>query len=152
MIKGDSSGPGGLGWLKRLGGWWSSAPEDERRAIPRQRMRFQAQIEGAANPGMVTADGIDIHQQGAMVVSERAWVKGSVVWLELKCFRVAGYAVVRHCTPRKTRGYVTGLEFRGPLQRHETGTWEIRRIRDTESTWTETDDAEDGIEGLSWVA
>jgi len=150
MITGNSSGS--LGWFKRLGGWLGSGRQDERRAIPRQRMRFQAQIEGAANPGLVAAAGVDIHRQGAMVVSERAWVKGTVVWLELKCFRVAGYAVIRHCTPRKTRGYVTGLEFRGPLQRHESGNWEIRRIRHTDSTWTETDDAEREIQALSWVA
>lgn len=153
MITGNSSGPAPLTWLRsRLSGWLHSAPQDERRAVPRQRMRFQVQMEGPANHGLVPANGIDIHQQGAMVVSERAWVKGTVIWLELKCFRLAGHAVVRHCTPQKGGGYVTGLEFHGPLQRHETGTWEIRRVRHTADTWTETDDAE-GIAGdLSWVA
>jgi hypothetical protein len=115
-------------------------------------MRFQAQIEGPTHPGPVTAKGVDIHTQGAMVVSERAWVKGEVVWLELKCFRLAGYAVVRHCTPRKERGYATGLEFRGPLKRHESGKWEIRHIRSGSDVWTSGDDVELSLEDLSRVA
>lgn len=87
-----------------------------------------------------------------MVVSERAWVTGETVWVELKNFQLAGFAVVRHCTRQKDRAYATGLEFRGPMKRHQPGKWEVRRVRPSEDVWTSGDDARLCGDGFSRVA
>ncbi|MGO9258256.1 MAG: hypothetical protein ACLQU1_18365 [Bryobacteraceae bacterium] len=86
-----------------------------------------------------------------MVVSKQAWATRAGVCPQLKSFQLAGFAVVRHGTPRKRWGYATGLEFRGPLKRHETGTWKIRRIRHADGVWTKSD-AQVPIDELSQMA
>ena len=137
-----------LAWLmSRL----AQPASDERRGKRRERMRFQAEIEGPDTPTLVAVSGIDIHQQGAMVVSKRPWATGATVCLQLKTFGLAGLAVVRHCTPRKGSVYATGLEFLGPLKRHETGIWEVRRVGHTDGVWTKNDEFKGPIDEFSEV-
>ncbi len=94
--------------------------------VPRRQIRFPARIQ--SGNGCFHAMGMDLHDQGAMLVSKQAWAQGTVLFLDLKCFWLMGFAEVRHCTMRNDRNYAIGLQFRAPLMRQELGTWQIERV------------------------
>jgi hypothetical protein len=100
-------------------------PPVERRNGPRLRRAFAAEIQDP--DGLVPATGVDFHDQGVMLVSKRAWATGAILFLDLKSFRMMGFAEVRHCTSHKGN-YAIGLQFCSPLMQREVGTWRIERV------------------------
>ena len=137
----NSTFPTSLTWWKS---WFSglarSSPQPERRVAGRLRMRFEAEVEGPDDAVLIPVKGIDINEYGAMVVSRQPWAPGSRVLLQLKSVRLAGSAVVRHCTLLKEGRYAIGLEFYGPLKRHHAETWHIQQFGHATGAWTERDD------------
>lgn len=124
-----------------LGGWAKSDSQSERRSLQRRRLRHQGMIEDPTNPTLIPFDGVNIHERGLLVVAERCWTPGTMVSLQLSSFQLTGFAVVRHCEPRKDGTYALGLEFCGALQHYEEGTWQVRRASPRAESWTEDDEA-----------
>jgi hypothetical protein len=126
-----------LEWLKARFGANKPAPRPERRTTPRQRLRFAAELGGIE--GAVAATGVDIHEDGARVLSKSAWEVGTVLFLRLKDVQLGGFAEVRHCARRKDGRYSIGLAFRSPLV-PQGSTWQIQRVHQVENAWTYLDD------------
>jgi len=127
-----------LAWLKaQFGIAQGPPPGGERRAVPRKRMRFEAQIE--LLDGSTPAVGVDIHEDGARILSSRGWEAGSVIFLRLTEVQLGGFAEIRHCVERPDGRFSIGLAFRGPLLPQGTE-WQIRRIVQVDDAWTEKDD------------
>jgi len=106
----------------------------ERRFNHRLRVNYEGALFG---PGRAIAvRGLDIHRDGAGVISKQPFAPGSVVFVHLKSFRLRGFAHVRHCTPQDASSYLLGLEFRSPLMREEAGNWQFHRISNSDSGWS----------------
>ena len=102
--------------------------------MERLRVNYEAALFG---PGRsIPVSGLNIHREGAAVISKRAFAPDSVVFVHMKSFRMRGFAHVRHCTPRDSASYVIGLEFRSPLMREEAGNWQFYRISVNDSGWS----------------
>jgi hypothetical protein len=108
-------------WWKSWFGTRPAAPGVERRATRRERISFKAVVEGPHAPGLIQVSGVDIHEHGALLVSRQPWAPGSVLYVQLKSFRLVGFAVVRHCSLRKAGNYAVGVEFRGRLSHDVEG-------------------------------
>jgi hypothetical protein len=125
-----------LQWLKsRFGG--RRRQEPERRTHVRQRLRFEAEIR--KSNGTFPAVGVDIHEDGARVLTSESYDPGTVVFLTLKNVQLGGFAEVRHCALRGDGRFSTGLAFRGPLL-PQGATWQVQRVHQTEDPWTMRDD------------
>jgi hypothetical protein len=135
---GAASFPAPLAWFKaRFGGRQMAASQAERRSTQRQRMRFEAEIQRL--DGSIPVVGVNLQEDGALVLSKQAWAKGTVLFLKLKDVQLGGFAEVRHCTLRKEGKYAIGLAFRGPLV-PQGETWQIQRVCQPENVWTANDD------------
>ena len=140
MFATSNSSPAPLNWVKSL--LRRQGTPDlfaERRAARREKISFKVEIDGP--DGVVPANGVDIHGQGAMVISKQAWANGTILFVQLKDFRLGGYADVRHCTLRKGGNYAIGLRFRGPLAA-QVGDWRVQRVCSSADAWTRTDDCQ----------
>jgi hypothetical protein len=128
-----------LAWLKsRLAGEQGPPPAGERRSNLRKRMRFEAEIQKL--DGTIPVIGVDIHEDGARILSKKAWDTGTVLFLKLPDVQLGGFAEVRHCTPRKDGRYTIGLAFRGPLI-PQGSEWQVQRIcQPPTDAWTSLDD------------
>jgi hypothetical protein len=101
-------------------------------------MRFDAEIQRSIKITPVV--GVDIHEDGARVLSKEAWEIGTVLFLKLPIVQLGGFAEVRHCTLRKDGRYTVGLAFRGPLI-PQGATWQIQRVcQPAAAAWTAEDD------------
>jgi len=127
-----------LQWLKsQLGVGQGPPPEGERRTNPRRRMRFEAQVQQAMATTPVV--GVDIHEDGARILSRVAWETGTLLFLRLNEVQLGGFAEVRHCTRRKDGRYAVGLAFRGRLI-PQGDQWQIQRVCQPSTAWTMRDD------------
>lgn len=104
----------------------AESSRQERRLSTRLRVNFEASLFGPG--GTVLARGLDIHHEGAGVISKRAFAPGSVLFVYMKTLRLRGFAHVRHCTQRNGSSFLIGLEFRCPLMHAEAGNWQFQRI------------------------
>jgi PilZ domain len=128
-----------LEWLKEQFGVPAPPPPGgERRTHPRKRMRFEAEISGK---DLVTAVvGVDIHENGARILSKEKWETGTVLFIKLPIVQLGGFAEVRHCSLRKDGRYNVGLAFRGPLI-PQGAQWQIARYcQPASDAWTAHDD------------
>jgi len=100
-------------------------------------MRFEAEIQRV--DGNTPVVGVDIHEDGARILSKKGWKTGTVLFLRLNEVQLGGFAEVRHCSLRDDGRYTIGLAFRGPLI-PQAGQWQIQRVC-AEQTWTVKDDA-----------
>ena len=129
-----------LEWLKsQLGREQGPPPGGERRANPRKRMRFDAEIQKLN--GVFPVVGVDIHEDGARILAKQSWVTGTVLFLKLPDVQLGGFAEVRHCTQRKDGRFTIGLAFRGPLI-PQGAQWQVQRVcQPATDAWTSRDDA-----------
>jgi hypothetical protein len=100
-------------------------------------MRFEAEIHRF--DGTTPVIGVDIHEDGARVLSKRNWPDGTLLFLKLTEVQLGGFVEVRHSTLRKDGRYAIGLAFRGPMV-PQGETWQIQRVCTT-GAWTRKDDA-----------
>ncbi len=101
-------------------------------------MWFEAEIQRIDE--MVPVVGVDVHEDGARILSKKAWDTGTVLFLKLKSVQLGGFAEVRHCTLRKDGRYTIGLAFRGPLI-PQGEQWQIQRVcQPANAGWTRYDD------------
>src|SRR5580698_823074 len=98
MIASSSSIRSPLAWLKSQFGEPSRPAESERRSSPRRKMRFEAEIQRF--DGTTSVIGVDIHEDGARVLSKRNWANGTLLFLKLTEVQLGGFVEVRHSTLR----------------------------------------------------
>jgi hypothetical protein len=101
----------------------------------RLRVNYDAALFVRQRP--IAVRGLDIHRDGAGVISKEPFSPDSVIFVHMKSFRLRGFAHVRHCTQRDKSSFVIGLEFRSPLMREEAGDWQFHRISHTDSGWSQ---------------
>jgi len=58
---------------------------------------------------------VNMHAEGALVMSRQPWAPRSVVLVHLKSFGLMGLAHLRHCTERGLWRYAIGVGFPAPL-------------------------------------
>ena len=134
-----------LEWLKAQFGITAAPPPGgEKRRLPRKRLRYEAEIRRI--DGSTPVVGVDIHEDGARILSKVQWDTGTVVFLKLPSVQLGGFAEVRHCTRRKDGRYSIGLAFRGPLI-PQGSQWQVERhCQSSSDAWTATDDSSAGEE------
>ena len=139
MVSTHSSFRSSLAWLKAQFGVQQPRAEGERRTNPRKRMRFDAEIQKLDST--TPAAGVDIHEDGARILSPEGWEVGTVIFLKLPGVQLGGFAQVRHCELRPDGRYSIGLSFQGPLI-PQGSQWQIQRIFQPAPTdaWTKHDD------------
>ena len=141
MIAAPRTLPAPLQWLKScFRGRHKAASQPERRVNRRQRMRFEAEVQRL--DGVFPVVGVDIHEDGAKVLSKQSWAMGTILFFNLKTVQLGGFAEVRHSTLRKDGRYAIGLAFRGRLI-PQGATWQIQRVCQSEGAWTKKDDGLD---------
>jgi hypothetical protein len=106
----------------------------ERRSDRRLKVEFEAVLSDPS--GSLQVRGVDIHRDGALVLSRLPFAPGSVVFVRLKSFELVGFAEVRHCAERGASAYALGLEFPSPLMREEAGDWHFDRVCQSGNGWT----------------
>lgn len=75
------------------------------------------------------ARGVNLHQEGALVIASRPLPPQSAVFVHLKSLGLMGFARVRHCTKRGPWLYAIGMEFPAPLMREAAGSWQFHQVR-----------------------
>ncbi len=102
-------------------------------------MRFDAEI--VKLDSTTPAAGVDIHEDGARILSAQGWEVGTIIFLKLPGVQLGGFAQVRHCALRPDGRYTIGLQFQGHLI-PQGSEWQIQRICQPEPTdaWTKRDD------------
>src|SRR5271157_1195698 len=106
----------------------------DRRMEPRLKVPFEARISGDC--GSRGARGVDIHSNGALILTTRPLAPGSMIFVHVRNFGLMGFAQVRHCTARRVNSYAIGVEFPKPLMQDEIGTWQFNRVRQTDTGWS----------------
>jgi hypothetical protein len=112
--------------------WWLRY--SDRRAKPRLKVHFQAQISGES--GLRGVRGVNINSDGALILTTQPLAPESVVVFHVKSFGLMGFAKVRYCTERGLFSYAIELSFPSPLMRHEIGTWQFHRVHQTDNGWS----------------
>ena len=124
-------------WLPKWGQLFEALKEARRHM--RLPATFHATLSGPF--GLLEVTGIDVHRNGAGVKAEEALAKGTLVYLRIAEYDLAGFAHVKHCSPYEG-GYRLGLEFREQLahERGESFDWNRRSVaRDAYRPWDETE-------------
>jgi hypothetical protein len=106
----------------------------ERRCDHRLQVHFDAKL--SSESGSMQVRGVDIHRDGALVLTRLPLAPKSVVFVRLKTFGLMGFAQVRHCTKRGWWNYAIGVEFPASLMRDEVGTWQFHHVRQTDGGWS----------------
>ncbi len=109
-------------------------PYCDRRAEPRLRVHFLAQISGES--GLRCIRGVNINGGGALLLTTHPLPTQSVVLFHVKSLGLMGFAQVRHCAARGVNSYAIGIGFPSPLMRDEIGTWQFHRVHQTDSGWS----------------
>ena len=84
-----------------------------RRVNHRLKVRFEAKISNES--GWMRVRAVNMHAEGALVMSRQPWAPRSVVLVHLKSFGLMGLAHLRHCTERGLWRYAIGVGFPAPL-------------------------------------
>ena len=109
----------------------------------RRHMRLPANFHATLSGpfGLLDVRGIDVHRNGAGVKAEQPLQKGTLVYLRITEYDLAGFAHVKHCSEYEG-AYRLGLKFREPLvhERGESFDWDRRTVaRETYRAWDETE-------------
>jgi hypothetical protein len=109
------------------------------RVEPRLKVHFEARI--SSRSGSMQVRGVDLHLEGASVVTRKPLTPNSVVFVQLKSFGLMGFARVRQCNVKGLLSYAIELEFPSPLMREEIGTWQFHQVRQTNGVWSAESEA-----------